>query len=52
MKNQYIWVDTTVTNLDRAINRYPAVLGEQVKKEKEPTQDFVREFPLADIHLF
>ena len=43
MKNQYIGVDNTITDSDRAINRYPAVLGEQDKKQ--PAQDFVFEFP-------
>ena len=51
MKNQITWVDITVTNLDRAITRYSAVLSGQVQKEKESAQDFVFEFPLADTHL-
>ena len=46
MKNQYIWVDITVTDLDRAINHYSAVLGGQVKKES--AQDFVLNFNNSD----
>lgn len=32
MKRQFGWVDVTVTNLDRAITCYTAVLGDPVKK--------------------
>ena len=47
MKNQFVWVDIPVNDLDRAIVFYAAVLGEKVKKES--AQDFVfGVFPDAD----
>ena len=36
MKNQFVWVDIPVTNLDRAIEFYSAVLGEKLTKESAP----------------
>ncbi len=47
MANQFVWVDIPVSDLDRAIAFYSAVLGEKVKKES--AQDFVfGVFPDAD----
>ena len=36
MDNQIVWVDIPVTNLDRAIKFYSAVLGSPVKKNEYP----------------
>lgn len=36
MKNQVVWFDIPVVNLDRAIAFYSAVLGAPVKKESFP----------------
>jgi hypothetical protein len=36
MANQIVWVDIPVTDLDRAIRFYSAVLGAPVKKEQFP----------------
>jgi predicted enzyme related to lactoylglutathione lyase len=36
MAHQIVWCDILVTDLDRAIRFYSAVLGEPVKKEKFP----------------
>ena len=36
MANQVVWFDIPVTNLDRAIKFYSAVLGMPVKKEEMP----------------
>ena len=36
MSNRIVWVDIPVTNLDRAIGFYSAVLGDQVTKEGGP----------------
>ncbi len=47
MQNQFVWVDIPVSDLDRAIAFYSAVLGEKLKKES--AQDFVfGVFPHAD----
>ncbi|HZZ18529.1 MAG TPA: VOC family protein [Opitutaceae bacterium] len=36
MSNKLVWVDIPVTNLDRAIRFYSAVLGSQVEKVEYP----------------
>lgn len=36
MANQVVWVDIPVTNLDRAMKFYSAVLGEAVQKHEMP----------------
>jgi predicted enzyme related to lactoylglutathione lyase len=38
--NQIVWCDIPVTNLDRAIKFYSAVLGSPVKKESMPGMEF------------
>jgi predicted enzyme related to lactoylglutathione lyase len=40
MANQIVWFDTPVTDLDRAIRFYSAVLGVPVKKEQYPGMTF------------
>jgi predicted enzyme related to lactoylglutathione lyase len=36
MSNRIVWVDIPVSNLDRAIHFYSAVIGEQVTREGGP----------------
>ena len=50
MTNQVVWVDIPVTNLDRAIAFYSAVLGQQIKKESASGFVF-GVFPHADTHV-
>jgi predicted enzyme related to lactoylglutathione lyase len=40
MKNQFVWVDIPVANLDRAIAFYSAVIGEKLTKESMPGFSF------------
>jgi uncharacterized protein len=40
MSNQIVWCDIPVTNLDRAIKFYSAVLGKPVAKESVSGTDF------------
>jgi len=39
-QNTFCWADVPVTNLDRAIRFYSAVLGSPVKKESAPGMEF------------
>ena len=50
MKNQFVWVDIPVTNLDRAIEFYSAVLGEKLTKESAPGFSFGL-FPNAETNV-
>jgi hypothetical protein len=50
MKNQIVWVDIPVSNLDRAIGFYSALLGEPVRKESASGFVFGL-FPHADTHV-
>jgi uncharacterized protein len=40
MNNQIVWCDIPVTNLDRSIRFYSAVLGQKVTKESFPGMTF------------
>lgn len=38
--NQFVWCDIPVTNLDRAIKFYSAILGQPVQKQSMPGMTF------------
>lgn len=40
MKNQFVWIDIPVINLDRALAFYSAVMGEKLTKESGPGFSF------------
>jgi predicted enzyme related to lactoylglutathione lyase len=47
MANQVVWFDTPVTDLDRAMKFYSAVIGAQVQKQKFGEMEFAV-FPHGD----